>query len=184
MKRRTEARVRRPPCAPPELKWGRAPQVSPDRHVRSDTCHSRFLVRCPVKPPKKGVRSLSALETRFESPLVRHEDQGKEIVMRPGRLGLIATLGFSLAGALFAQSAPTHPPTSLTGGAPIVVPESPITKGPNTYGGTATSYYRVGVSEFSPANTLTTYSDLSQGSTTFSRYPTANAGSAFVARSE
>jgi hypothetical protein len=53
---------------------------------------------------------------------------------------------------------------------------------PNTFGTTQTTYQRVGVADFVPADSSMTYSDLAISSSTWSRYPTnANGDGAFVA---
>lgn len=99
--------------------------------------------------------------------------------MGKSRIAFLIGGALVLAMSAYAQDAPTHAPTNLSGAA-TSGPAALIPSKPNTYG-PFTSYHRVGFSEFSPANTLTTYSDLSQSTSNFSRFPTANAGSAFNA---
>ena len=97
--------------------------------------------------------------------------------LRPWLVALGVT---TLAASAAAQNLSQHPPTRTTGTISAPSASSPGPKVVDTYG-TPTSFHRVGFSEFSPANSNTTFSDLSQFSFTFSRYPTANESSAFVA---
>ncbi len=97
----------------------------------------------------------------------------KRAVFASAFLSLLAVSG--LQGQNLAAGAPTilAQPSAPSIAAPPRLPQ--------TYGTTYTSFYRVSSTEFSPANTDTTYSDLSQVGLIYARYPTANAGSAFVA---
>ena len=88
-------------------------------------------------------------------------------------LGAVA-IGFLMASSLTAQVAANV----NAGSAPQVT--APPAK-PNTYGTNFQSFSRIPFNDFLPADSGTTWSDLSITSFTFSRFPTANSGNAFVA---
>jgi len=92
---------------------------------------------------------------------------------------VVGMLSCLLPASLSAQEAPLAWPGGLAAaGGPSF---GPAEKRSDTYGTTNLSFYRVGLSEFSPTQSSITYSDAFTPITALSRHPTANGNLPFVA---